>query len=216
MRMMPPFLRPLAIGVAFGAIAFTAVVFVTEESGDAAASNQPFRVKPTAVTRKVSPPNINALVSKILARPLFNPSRQPVQEGLDQIAEAPKYPPKMPGRLQGVTIRPQVREALFEREGQKPIAVNEGQEIEGWTVVSIRADSVLLKSSAGDQIVKPSNGADIKPAQMQAMNRQPARSKLNPTMSAPSATPPAQPVGPANQLLTSPRTPARAKGDSQR
>jgi hypothetical protein len=196
MFMIPPFLRPIALGLVSGVMAVLTVVFLTQESDDAAASNQPFRAQPSTVTSNVARPNIDALVSEILARPLFSPSRRPADEAADQVADAPKEPLKMPGRLEGVTIRPQVREALFEREGQKPIAVKEGQEIEGWTVASIRADSVLLKSAEGEQIVKPANSVGLKTTQIQALNKKPARAKPNPSVGAAagSVSPPVLPA----------------------
>jgi hypothetical protein len=213
--MIPGLFRPVAIGLGFGATMVMMVAFLTEDSGDAAASNQPVRVQPSAVMQKIDPPNIDALVAEILERPLFSASRQPADVASEQVAEAPKEPPKMPGRLEGVTIRPEAREALFEREGQKPIAVKEGQEIEGWTVASIQPDQVLLKSSAGEQIVKPTNGAGIKPAQMQAMNKKPAVKKSNPAVGAAvgPGRPPAQPARPAAQL---PQRPAEASGRTGR
>jgi hypothetical protein len=209
-------LRPVAIGFGFGVTMVMIVAFLTEDSGDAAASNKPVRVQPAATTKKkVEPPNIDALVAEILERPLFSPSRQAADEAPEEVAEAPKEPPKMPGRLEGVTIRPEAREALFERDGQRPIAVKEGQEIDGWTVASIKPDQVLLKSTEGEQIVKPTNGAGIKPPQMQAMNKKPMPKRPNPALGAVpgGARPPAPSTRPEAQQ---PERPAQAGGRTGR
>jgi hypothetical protein len=106
----------------------------------------------------------------------------------------------MPGRLAGMSIRPEGREALFEREGQKPIAVKEGQEIDGWTVASIQADHVVLRSSIGEETLKPTNALGIKP-QAQALNRKPAPAANRPKAAtggpAVAVRPPGQPQPPA-------------------
>jgi hypothetical protein len=203
----------VVIGLGFGLAMVLTVMFVSGESGDAAASNEPVRIQPAAVTEKTAPADIDALVADILDRPLFSPSRQPVDTAPEEIAEAPKEPPKMPGRLEGVSIRPEAREALFEREGERPIAVKEGQQIGGWTVASIRADQVLLKSElGGEQIVKPANGAGVRSPQMQAMNKKPAASAKNAAAGAAgTAKPPALPQRPATPLIQRPaQTNARA------
>ncbi|HXJ01740.1 MAG TPA: hypothetical protein VNH44_10985 [Micropepsaceae bacterium] len=194
--MISRLLRPIAIGLGFGLAMVMLVAFLSEDSGDAAASNEPVRVRPAAVTQKVAAPDIDALVAQILERPLFSSSRQPADAAPEEVAEAPKEPPKMPGRLEGVSIRPEAREALFEREGDKPLVVKEGQEIDGWMVASIRPDEVLLKSElGGEQIVKPANGAGIKPPQM-AMKKKPGPAGKKPNGlagAAGAAKPPALP-----------------------
>jgi len=209
--MLPRFLRPVVIGLGFGLAMVLTVMFVSGESGGAAASNEPVRIQPAAVTEKTAPADIDALVADILERPLFSPSRQPVDTAPEEIAEAPKEPPQMPGRLEGVSIRPEAREALFEREGERPIAVKEGQQIGGWTVASIRADRVLLKSEiGGEQIVKPANGAGVRSPQMQAMNKKPAASAKNAAAGA--AKPPVPPQRPTAPLTQRPAQPNARTG----
>jgi hypothetical protein len=200
--------RPILIGLGFAAAMVLMVIFISEDSGDAAASNQPVRSQPTAVTPKVTIPDVDAMVAKILERPVFSPSRQPADAALEQASQAPEEPLKMPGRLEGVSIRPEGREALFEREGEKPIAVKEGQEIGGWMVASIRSDQVLLKSKTGEQIVKPANGTGVKLPQMQAMNKKPSAAGKKPNV----------PVGPVrpNAAAQLPQRPAPANGRAGR
>jgi hypothetical protein len=187
---MIPTLRPIGLGL--GLAVMMSAGILSEGPGDEAPSNQPPRMQISPTTPKLARPNIDALVADILARPLFNPSRQPANEASAETADGAAEPPKMPRRLEGITIGPQAKEALFEREGEKPIAVKEGQMIEGWTVASIRADQVLLKSGAESQIVKPANSTAVR-AQMQAMNRRPARAKPNPALAATSGTLAGQP-----------------------
>ncbi|HEX3487417.1 MAG TPA: hypothetical protein VHT51_20340 [Micropepsaceae bacterium] len=202
--MISRLLRPIAIGVAFGVAMVMLVVFLAQEPGDAAASNEPVRIRPTALAQKTPAPDFDSMVSEILAHPLFSPSRQPPDMKTDDVAEAPKEPPKMPGRLEGVSIRPEMREALFEQDGGKPIAVKEGQDIGGWTVASIRADQVLLKSElGGEQVVKPANGIAVRP-QVQAMNRKPGQKKPKPAAGAGAGNPAAAPQRPGAALTQKP------------
>jgi hypothetical protein len=102
---------------------------------------------------------------------------------------------------------------LFEREGQKPIAVKEGEQIDGWTVASIQPDQVVLRSSIGEQTVKPTNALGIKP-QTQALNRKPAAAAKRPNATAApaaAARPPgqAQPPAAAQQIQRPGQTAAR-------
>ena len=201
--------RPIVIGLSFGLLMVLMVAFVSEDSGDASASNEPVRIQPTAVMQHVASPDTDALIAEILERPLFSPSRQPAEAAPEQVSETPTAQPKMPGRLEGVSIRPEAREALFEREGANPIAVKEGQEIDGWTVASIRPDQVLLKSVAGEQIVKPATDAGIKP-QMQAMNKKTLLSEKKPHAAggaAAVAMSPIRPQRPDDPLIPGPTRP---------
>lgn len=93
------------------------------------------------------------LVAEILKRPLFTQGRQPPQPKI-VIAE----PPKLQGRLAGVTLRPDIREALFTRPGGRPISVKEGEVIDGWTISRVEAGQVVLTSAFGEKIVTPTYG----------------------------------------------------------
>ena len=93
------------------------------------------------------------MVAEILKRPLFTPGRQPPQV---RIVKA--EPPKLQGRLAGVVLRPDLREALFTRPGGRPVSVKEGEVIDGWTVAKIEENQAVLTSSFGEQTVKLSSG----------------------------------------------------------
>jgi len=113
---------------------------------------------PTLIEREGPAPDTEANVSAILERPLFTPGRHPPR--IVFFAPSVETPEDAPGqlpRLAGMTIRPGVREALFMREGQKPMAVNVGGEIDGWRISAIELDRVILLSTFGSQTIKPTN-----------------------------------------------------------
>jgi hypothetical protein len=189
-----------------------AATFVSCGSQDAAAANAPVRPNPAPVKPELAPPNVDALVEEILQQPLFSPSRQSVDAAeREQRSETETAPPKMPGRLAGMTIGPEAREALFEREGEKPVAAKEGQVIDGWTVASIQADQVVLRSTSGEQVLKPTNAAGIKPLPTRATNNNPVASPKKPLASG-AATKPARPQAPALQQARKPVQPAAGAG----
>jgi hypothetical protein len=97
----------------------------------------------------------DAMVTEILKRPLFTDGRAPPAPPAVVRAE----PPKLQGRLAGVVLQQDFKEALFTRPGGRPMAVKEGQVIDGWTVGKIEEDRVTLTSAFGEQVVKPTNGA---------------------------------------------------------
>ena len=199
--MIPRLLRPILAGLGFGASMVFVVAFISHGSSDAAASNEPVRVEPAPVAvakpAAAALPDSDALIGEILERPVFSPSRQAVDATPPaEDVEEPKAPPKMPGRLAGLSIRPEAREALFEREGEKPVAVKEGQEIDGWVVSSIQSDHVVLRSASGEQILKPTDAENIRRPQVQAINRKPG------------AAPPKNPNAPAAAAVAGVRPPA--------
>src|SRR5258706_9909343 len=181
--MMLRLLHPVLIGLGVGIAMVFVVEFISGTVVGASASNGPGRSQPAAANSKPAPLDVDSLVAEILERPLFSPSRQPADAAPPAEAQNEKPPPQLPGRLAGVTIRPEAREALFEQEGQKPIAVKEGQQISGWTVASIQLDQVVLKSAAGEEVIKPAN--NTRRPQVQAMNKKPAAA----TRKGPNATP---------------------------
>jgi len=199
----------LALAVlAATSIATFAASVSARQPGEAAASIAPVRTKPV-VLREPPSPNVDALVAEILRQPLFSPSRQPPDNRpMGEAAIAEKEPLELPGRLEGTAVLPGIREALFEREGDKPLAVKEGQTIDGWTVASIRPDRVILHSDDGEQIVKPANDAHIKPRPVLVANRKPAANKpKHVAIKGPQPQPPAVAAQP--QRLVQPIIPGR-------
>jgi hypothetical protein len=106
--------------------------------------------------------DLDARTAEILDRPLFTASRRPppVAEATEK-DDGPTGPaePVLTSRLGGVMIGPdEEREAVFARDGDKPLAVREGDQIEGWTVASITPDGVVLTSAFGDRTIEPAFG----------------------------------------------------------
>jgi hypothetical protein len=184
------------------------VAFVSRWPSVSAAANEPVRVEPSSLApakQAAAPlPDSDALIGEILERPLFSPSRQAVEAAPPgEETGQPKEPPKLPRRLAGLSIRPEAREALFERDGEKPVVVKEGQEIDGWVVSLIQPDRVVLNSASDQEIVKPVSAAGIRRPQIQAINRkpgaQPAKNPNPPAGAAILVRPPVPPQPPVQQ-----------------
>jgi hypothetical protein len=125
--------------------------------------------------------DLNGFVTEILAHPVFTPTRNPPPkpEALANYEPPPvvKEPPELRSRLTGVMVGPNDRrEALFDRNGEKPLAVRVGEDVDGWTVSSIDSAQVVLKSEFGERIVVPTfdaAGANV-PRARQTVPAQPA------------------------------------------
>jgi hypothetical protein len=106
---------------------------------------------------------MEAAITEILEHPLFSPTRHPPEvlsvANVEETSE--KAPPQLQGRLAGVMIRPGVREALFARAGQKPIAVRVGGVIDGWKIAAIEPDRVILSSAFGTQTLRPTKDTQV-------------------------------------------------------
>lgn len=158
----------------------------TAESGDAPAD------------MLASQDEIDAAIAAIAARPLFTPGRRPPEAKKPAAAqdEAPvPKPPELRGRLAGVMLGPEEREALFARQGEKPIAVHVGGEIDGWTVAAIDSDHVELTSAFGKLVMQPTQGErgeGAAPAVRGAVKRAarpPAKKAAAPAKAAPAKAP---------------------------
>ena len=103
-----------------------------------------------------------------LERPLFHPSRRPFPERkalavLEAAAKAkqavpsppPAAPPQSPPQgflLRGTVIAGPLQSAIFERSGKDGyMRVREGEQLEGWTLVEITRQNVVLR--LGDRTV---------------------------------------------------------------
>jgi hypothetical protein len=114
-----------------------------------------------------------------LERPLFHPSRRPFPDRKTLVAleaaakskQAPPPPPAPPPRppsppqnvqLRGTVLVGPLQSAVFERAGsQNYIRLSEGAQLDGWTLVRISQEEVVLR--LGDQSVtlplaKPNDG----------------------------------------------------------
>jgi hypothetical protein len=130
--------------------------------------------------------NADIMTKDILKRPLFNMTRRPPQPKKIVIE-----PPVLHGRLAGVMIKPDAKEALFARSGGgMPVVVKEGGQIDGFTLASVEVDRVVLRSSFGDQIFKPTHAAPdegLPPKPRVIKKHPPTRSGPAPTVAATAA-----------------------------
>jgi hypothetical protein len=141
----------------------------------------------------------DAMAAEILKRPLFSEGRTAPQP---RIAKAlPPEPPKLQGRLAGVVLQSDFKEALFTRPGGKPMAVKEGQVIDGWTVGKIEEDRVTLTSAFGQQVVKPTNGA---PEEINAPAARPVAKRAAPAKIVPQRPPQMPPQIPGRPPMSPP------------
>ncbi len=93
-----------------------------------------------------------ALLDAILARPLFASTRRPVVA-----ASGPAPLPASLPRLAGILVNGGARSAIFAGSGgAKPVVVQEGAQIGGFTVQLIEAGQVTLGGTGGAQVVRPS------------------------------------------------------------
>jgi hypothetical protein len=125
------------------------------------------------------------LVSAVLARPLFNPTRRPpetVQTASSGLADK---------RLAGIVIEPDRRLAIFAVTGAKPITVGEGDTVDTWRIETITASEILLVGPNGSRTLQPM--PDPAAAQARAARGNPATpAPAQPQAPASSAAPPAQ------------------------
>jgi hypothetical protein len=178
--MMQKLRLPFLLAV-LGSLMLAALLFGLLGSKDAPASLAGVSDNPQQAKGKAE-----KLEAEILARPLFLPGRHKPEPK----AVKPE-PPVLQGRLAGVMLRSDTRLALFTRPGGgRPISVKEGDVIDGWTASRIEAGRVVLTSSFGEQIVKPTNGG--------ADEMTPRAKTAKPTKKV-SKTPPATPVPGPNQ-----------------
>ncbi len=160
-----PSLRLIRLGLALASVAACAALGLETVLAvpDAASSPEPprrERLVPTTVP--AASVDTAALVAQIAERPLFSPGRRPPPPAAPAaVVEIAK--PDWNWRLAGLMIAPGRREALFLRQGEQR-SVGEGQEIDGWTLASVRADGVTLEGDDGTKTLIPELQATTIPA----------------------------------------------------
>jgi hypothetical protein len=92
-------------------------------------------------------------VGTILGRPLFSPDRRP-SSAAAAVAGFPGLP-----RLSGIMVGPFGRSAIFAADGAKPLVVQEGARVVGYTVKAIEATQVRLAGPNGNVVLYPSFAA---------------------------------------------------------
>jgi hypothetical protein len=147
---------------ALGAVAF-AWSTVTDPIA-IASSRQINRTAPASILAALQPNGSAAFAPETLAsRPLFSPSRrqhvepppEPEPARVEEPAPVLTVPPPA-YIIGGVMVAPDVRKTLLRREPREPGRWLSQGEItpDGWTVVSVRADGVVL-GQGGQEVAMP-------------------------------------------------------------
>ncbi len=148
--------RPLHIALAILCVGLLAVIAAEETYLVSDVEALPNYAPPPVAS--VEPPlavdDVENLIATILDRPLFTPGRRPPPPP-PTAPEAAKVAPELRARLAGMTVGPGEREALFARDNGATVAVKERQAIDGWTVASIATDKVVVRSSFGERVLRP-------------------------------------------------------------
>jgi hypothetical protein len=150
-------------------------------------------------------PDLDDMVTTILERPLFTAGRRPpAAPAVAAPVVEEKTAPEIRGRLAGVMIGPDTREALFERDGEKPQAVRLGELIDGWTLAVIEADRVVLRSSFGEKTLEPAMAQRAQPPRVPVVRPRPAVNRVAPAPVPAAAARPGVPGMPPNPRAVQP------------
>src|SRR5229473_1475370 len=141
--------------------AFFGSVLLVEMSPDAsdASASPPIstRREPGSPPRAQGP-RVDDLLTTVLSRPLFSPTRQPT---------AGQNPDQTAGlglsdvRLTGIIIEPERRLAIFAMPGAKPTVRSEGETINDWRVDRITLREVVLSGPSGSTTMEPKIDASL-------------------------------------------------------
>jgi type II secretory pathway component PulC len=85
----------------------------------------------------------------VLERPLFSPNRRPPLGMITLVRN------KFDFDLKGVVIDDNVRTALLRRQGDGQIVlVTRGEEIEGWTLLEVELDFVVIERDGHEEVLE--------------------------------------------------------------
>src|SRR5882724_9794992 len=102
------------------------------EEHETAIANPPAQPSPASiVSGQLARATLGPSLSTIVARPLFSPSRRPLEK------EAPVSEDFNGKRLSGIIIAPEQRIAIFAVDGGKPLALGEGETVGAWQIETI-------------------------------------------------------------------------------
>jgi hypothetical protein len=182
-----------------GSAFFGGVVFV-ELSSDAtdASANLPVSIRPEpAAPPRAQGPRVDDLLTTVLSRPLFSPTRQPAAR------ENPDQPTGLglaDVRLSGIVIEPGRHLAIFAMPGAKPTVRSEGEMVNDWRVDRITMREVVLSGPSGSTTLQPKIDASLvrpAPAPPRPAQGQPQAAAAGALPAkAPAAAPAARPKGP--------------------
>lgn len=132
-----------------GVVAYQALAPVSAIDDPVSPANA-HRALPAAPLPQFQPPDEEQF-AVINARPLFDPSRQPVAEP-EQAGVQSTVPPDL--TLVGVAIGPHMSVALLKKpDSPAAISAQLGQSIEGWKLVHIEAGFVVFHAGTTDYTV---------------------------------------------------------------
>lgn len=144
----------------FGCVLFAAIIFLeltSNQAGKATAFVTPHRPLPVLASPPQQKERLQKLVSVILARPLFTPTRRPpLRSGKKAEADVALAD----ARLTGIVTHKDLRLAIFAIKGKRPLALGVGDRVSGWQIERITPNSVALRGPAGvrDLAPKPDHG----------------------------------------------------------
>jgi len=155
LRAAPPLQSAASLALALGFVACLVIIGV-ELTGPAAHPEE--SAKASARVRPAATPDPGAAgyalpavqsFSAVTERPLFAQSRRPSARADDSLG------PWSSLVLSGIIISGDSREALI-THGKPPVIVHlqEGQDIDGWTVTSIQPDRVVLRGASAEHELK--------------------------------------------------------------
>jgi general secretion pathway protein N len=143
---------PRIVIFAAGALLFGSLIVIQFSAGTADdVAVVPAAIRPDgdrAELPRTAPP-ADSLVATIFARPLFSPDRRPPAAPQGSGADLKDK------RFAGIVIEPGRRLAIFAVTGAKPLAVTEGDSVDGWRIESITADEIALVSAQGSRTLRP-------------------------------------------------------------
>ncbi|GGG23958.1 hypothetical protein GCM10010924_61900 [Rhizobium wenxiniae] len=150
-----------AIGLAIAILAvFNLVMSQTEIDLSPLQGKLPSRPAPNSKTEKTGPEIADLSLEQSLARPLFSPTRRdyvaeetPIEPVAEAVEEASKQPVTSPLQLslRGTRTFNGVRSALVALPDQQGDWVSVGDEIDGWTIVEVGTDRLVV-GRAGEKV----------------------------------------------------------------
>jgi hypothetical protein len=191
-----------------GSAFFGSVVFV-ELSPDAsdASAGPPVSTRPEpGAPPRAQGPRVDDLLTTVLSRPLFSPTRQPAtRQNSDQTAGTGLTDV----RLSGIVIERGRRLAIFAIPGAKPAVRGEGETVNDWRVDRITLREVVLSGPAGSTTMEPKIDASlVRPAPTAPPRPAPGQPQAAAPAAPPAAAPPA--VRPRAPGVTAPAAPGAA------
>lgn len=148
----PPFIAValLLLGLTLSTAVALRLAAPPPEGDDPWATPEPGATRPAVEAGSASASDANP-IRDILERPLFHPSRR-MPSALGALRGAPPLA-EPTGRLVGVVIGLDGREALFAAADNRVTIVRQGGNLHGWIVQTIEPDRVILVSGQGQRTV---------------------------------------------------------------